>query len=188
MACTDLQQLIHETTMQWAKEGKVKNLTGATSMWQKELGSTEMVGRPMRQVVSEAIVDVINDRNSKRKNLVVTRTATIAKEARVEENTRAQLKAVLKLLVEENPGLPTSPARRRHLNEVVKKLREQLFDAKQILREKQANARRIVSLVADWSQAEIGYTLNKCDPQAHTVADWSQAEIGYTQQARNCRL
>ena len=146
MSCTDLQVLIHETTMQWAKEGKVKNLTGATSMWQKELGSTELVGRPMRQVVSEAIVDVINDRNAKRKKLVVTRTATIAREARVEENTRAQLEAVLDLLVEENPGLPTPPARRKHLNEVVKKLREKLFDAKQELRDKQANARRIVSL------------------------------------------
>ena len=146
MGCTDVQKLIHETTMQWAKEGQVSTLTDAVTKWQEELGSVNIVNRPMRQVVSEAIVDVINDRNSKRKTLVVTRTATIAKEARVEENTRAQLQAVLDLLVEENPGLPTSPARRRHLNEVVKKLREQLFDAKQMLREKQANARRSASL------------------------------------------
>ena len=141
MSCTDLQVLIHETTMQWAKEGKVNNLTSATSMWQKELGSTELAGRPMRQVVSEAIVDVINDRNSKRKRRTITRTATISKEARIEEGLRAQLEAVLDLLVEENPGLPTPPARRKALNEVVKKLREKLFDAKQELRDKQANAR-----------------------------------------------
>ena len=34
--------------------------------------------------------------------------------------------------------------------------------------------------VADWSQAEIGYTLHACIVVLDGVADWSQAEIGYT--------
>ena len=35
-------------------------------------------------------------------------------------------------------------------------------------------------VVADWLQAEIGYTLLPGSPQALAVADWLQAEIGYT--------
>ena len=34
--------------------------------------------------------------------------------------------------------------------------------------------------VADWSQAEIGYTARSLAPCNLWVADWSQAEIGYT--------
>jgi hypothetical protein len=35
-------------------------------------------------------------------------------------------------------------------------------------------------IVADWSQAEIGYTRRLILQGESTVADWSQAEIGYT--------
>ena len=35
-------------------------------------------------------------------------------------------------------------------------------------------------IVADWSQAEIGYTQSKSLLIKLEVADWSQAEIGYT--------
>ncbi len=35
--------------------------------------------------------------------------------------------------------------------------------------------------VADWSQAEIGYTDVADVARNWKVADWSQAEIGYTQ-------
>ena len=35
-------------------------------------------------------------------------------------------------------------------------------------------------IVADWSQAEIGYTFSAPTRMILRVADWSQAEIGYT--------
>ncbi len=37
-----------------------------------------------------------------------------------------------------------------------------------------------VCLVADWSQAKIGYTHSFGALGRHAVADWSQAKIGYT--------
>ncbi len=40
-------------------------------------------------------------------------------------------------------------------------------------------------MVADWSQAKIGYTRPIAEsPKHRTVADWSQAKIGYT----GCRM
>ena len=44
----------------------------------------------------------------------------------------------------------------------------------------------IAELVADWSQAEIGYTTIHCASSAWLVADWSQAEIGYTAFLAKC--
>ena len=41
-------------------------------------------------------------------------------------------------------------------------------------------AERMERLVADWSQAEIGYTSCARAWFHEIVADWSQAEIGYT--------
>ncbi len=35
-------------------------------------------------------------------------------------------------------------------------------------------------LVADWSQAKIGYTVEFGNRPIANVADWSQAKIGYT--------
>ncbi len=35
-------------------------------------------------------------------------------------------------------------------------------------------------VVADWSQAKIGYTNSSTDSPIPRVADWSQAKIGYT--------
>ncbi len=40
--------------------------------------------------------------------------------------------------------------------------------------------RRKSALVADWSQARIGYTIFIMHPSIVYVADWSQARIGYT--------
>ena len=40
-----------------------------------------------------------------------------------------------------------------------------------------------VGLVADWSQAKIGYTAGPVGQGLTPVADWSQAKIGYTQAA-----
>ncbi len=39
--------------------------------------------------------------------------------------------------------------------------------------------------VADWSQAEIGYTIDAKPARRFLVADWSQAEIGYTRRGSN---
>ncbi len=39
---------------------------------------------------------------------------------------------------------------------------------------------RTDSRVADWSQAGIGYTIAMLRPSQSKVADWSQAGIGYT--------
>ena len=36
-------------------------------------------------------------------------------------------------------------------------------------------------VVADWSQAKIGYTAAQGHQHRYKVADWSQAKIGYTQ-------
>ena len=36
-------------------------------------------------------------------------------------------------------------------------------------------------VVADWSQAKIGYTIFLAIGKSISVADWSQAKIGYTQ-------
>ncbi len=35
-------------------------------------------------------------------------------------------------------------------------------------------------MVADWSQAKIGYTARNFMRYTRDVADWSQAKIGYT--------
>ncbi len=45
--------------------------------------------------------------------------------------------------------------------------------------------KKLVTLchVADWSQAKIGYTRDSCEDPQGGVADWSQAKIGYTTHA-----
>jgi len=44
-----------------------------------------------------------------------------------------------------------------------------------------ATGSSLKALVADWSQAGIGYTFISSDQAKADVADWSQAGIGYTQ-------
>ena len=41
-----------------------------------------------------------------------------------------------------------------------------------------------MEVVADWSQAKIGYTAFQVRESSGLVADWSQAKIGYTTDRR----
>jgi len=141
MGCEEISELIFETTVALAKDGQVNNMGEATDFWKANLPGIDKAD--VRQVVSKAIVDVINDRKKTRRKKEMDALTLILKEANVEEGLRERLEAAIAQLAGLPPDAPIPKRTAKILNDTIKFLRNELFDVKEETRIKKRHERAI---------------------------------------------